>query len=214
MLAKECFLSSLAGIGDCFATPSHAYSATVDDFQRFGNSAGRYERRCSQGVGRAVSSGPPACQADARSNAHNAPKNGALSHFRPTGLSTAWHRWTSWKSKQKDAPAFQARWAASNNSSVKNTSCFSTTWSSHDCAQCPKIHANLHSPCTVGAKSMDRKFKSAVESIASNCRGVAQPGSAPALGAGGPEFKSRRPDQFMLFVPHYLEMPIFLLQPL
>src|SRR5438552_7258898 len=26
-------------------------------------------------------------------------------------------------------------------------------------------------------------------------RGVAQPGSAPALGAGGPEFKSRRPDQ-------------------
>src|SRR5260370_1123541 len=28
----------------------------------------------------------------------------------------------------------------------------------------------------------------------SNCRGVAQPGSAPALGAGGPEFKSRRPD--------------------
>src|SRR5437588_6073516 len=28
-----------------------------------------------------------------------------------------------------------------------------------------------------------------------SCRGVAQPGSAPALGAGGPEFKSRRPDQ-------------------
>ena len=27
-----------------------------------------------------------------------------------------------------------------------------------------------------------------------SCRGVAQPGSAPALGAGGPEFKSRRPD--------------------
>jgi hypothetical protein len=26
-------------------------------------------------------------------------------------------------------------------------------------------------------------------------RGVAQPGSAPALGAGGPEFESRRPDQ-------------------
>jgi len=36
----------------------------------------------------------------------------------------------------------------------------------------------------------------------------------PALGAGGPEFKSRRPDQFILFVPHYLEMSIFLLQPL
>src|SRR5579863_875702 len=29
-----------------------------------------------------------------------------------------------------------------------------------------------------------------------NSRGVAQPGSAPALGAGGPRFKSARPDQF------------------
>jgi hypothetical protein len=96
---------------------------------------------------------------------------------------------------KRDAPAFQARCAASNNSGVKNASCFSTTWSSHDCAQCLKIRANLHSSCTVGAKSVDRKFKSAVESIASNCRGVAQPGSAPALGAGGPEFESRRPDQ-------------------
>src|SRR5579872_6264352 len=28
-------------------------------------------------------------------------------------------------------------------------------------------------------------------------RGVAQPGSAPALGAGGPRFKSGRPDQFL-----------------
>ena len=42
---------------------------------------------------------------------------------------------------------------------------------------------------------MDGRFKSAVESIANNCRGVAQPGSAPALGAGGPRFKSGRPDQ-------------------
>src|ERR1700737_1571154 len=31
-----------------------------------------------------------------------------------------------------------------------------------------------------------------------SCRGVAQPGSAPALGAGGPEFKSRRPDHLLL----------------
>ena len=29
-------------------------------------------------------------------------------------------------------------------------------------------------------------------------RGVAQPGSAPALGAGGREFESRRPDHFCL----------------
>ena len=71
---------------------------------------------------------------------------------------------------------------------------FSTTWSSHDCAQCLKIAANLHSSCTVRVRSMGGKFKSAVESIASNCRGVAQPGSAPALGAGGPRFKSGRPD--------------------
>jgi hypothetical protein len=28
------------------------------------------------------------------------------------------------------------------------------------------------------------------------CRGVAQPGSAPALGAGGRAFKSPRPDQW------------------
>jgi hypothetical protein len=34
----------------------------------------------------------------------------------------------------------------------------------------------------------------------------------PALGAGGPEFKSRRPDQSILFVLHYLESHIFLLQ--
>ena len=31
-----------------------------------------------------------------------------------------------------------------------------------------------------------------------NCRGVAQPGRAPALGAGGREFESHRPDQFKI----------------
>src|SRR5882724_6728618 len=30
------------------------------------------------------------------------------------------------------------------------------------------------------------------------CRGVAQPGSAPALGAGGQRFKSSRPDQLSI----------------
>jgi hypothetical protein len=35
---------------------------------------------------------------------------------------------------------------------------------------------------------------------------------APALGAGGPEFKSRRPDQSMFFVSHHLETPAFLLK--
>jgi hypothetical protein len=32
----------------------------------------------------------------------------------------------------------------------------------------------------------------------------------PALGAGGPEFKSRRPDQFMFIVFHHLEIHCFL----
>jgi hypothetical protein len=31
-------------------------------------------------------------------------------------------------------------------------------------------------------------------------RGVAQPGSAPALGAGGPRFKSARPDQILSYL--------------
>src|SRR5580704_9430829 len=35
-----------------------------------------------------------------------------------------------------------------------------------------------------------------VSTIQCACRGVAQPGSAPALGAGGPRFKSGRPDHF------------------
>jgi hypothetical protein len=44
----------------------------------------------------------------------------------------------------------------------------------------------------------------------------------PDLGAGGPEFKSRRPDHFMLLMPqvaqffvfHHLEIIVFLLLPL
>src|SRR5882762_8984865 len=39
-------------------------------------------------------------------------------------------------------------------------------------------------------------------------------GSTPALGAGGPRFKSGRPDQFTFFVSHHLETPAFLLKPL
>ena|SRR6185437_259646 len=37
------------------------------------------------------------------------------------------------------------------------------------------------------------------ECICLFCRGVAQPGSAPALGAGGRRFKSSRPDQSMSY---------------
>jgi hypothetical protein len=38
--------------------------------------------------------------------------------------------------------------------------------------------------------------------------------STPDLGAGGPRFKSGRPDQFMFFVSHHLETPAFFLNAL
>ncbi len=55
-------------------------------------------------------------------------------------------------------------------------------------------------------------------SIIEYSRGVAQPGSAPALGAGGRRFKSYRPDQFSLassfFIFRNLRTdPSFLLEP-
>ena len=37
--------------------------------------------------------------------------------------------------------------------------------------------------------------QSGLKYLNTSCRGVAQPGSAPALGAGGRRFKSYRPDQ-------------------
>ncbi len=40
--------------------------------------------------------------------------------------------------------------------------------------------------------------RSGLESVRQKSRGVAQPGSAPALGAGGRRFKSSRPDQLTL----------------
>jgi hypothetical protein len=39
-------------------------------------------------------------------------------------------------------------------------------------------------------------------------------GGTPGLSAAGPEFKSRRPDHFMFFVFHHLEVIVFLLLPL
>src|SRR5271165_546875 len=44
------------------------------------------------------------------------------------------------------------------------------------------------------------KRSAIIETDVHHSRGVAQPGSAPALGAGGPRFKSARPDQ-QFFVP-------------
>src|SRR5712692_2957327 len=44
------------------------------------------------------------------------------------------------------------------------------------------------------------ELESALESRSTSCRGVAQPGSAPALGAGGPRFKSGRPDHLLLCI--------------
>ena len=50
----------------------------------------------------------------------------------------------------------------------------------------------------VSEKARGGIFQSAVKFMRSTCRGVAQPGSAPALGAGGPRFKSARPDHLLL----------------
>src|ERR1035438_10349568 len=49
---------------------------------------------------------------------------------------------------------------------------------------------------------------SGLESVEQFSRGVAQPGSAPALGAGGPRFKSARPDQYPLWFHHRQEAVI------
>src|SRR5260370_9084269 len=96
-------------------------------------------------------------------------------------------------SLRKDAGV--ARAAAHILSLCQKRSMFSATRSADDCAQRLKLAAILQSSCTAVARPMDEKHKSAVESMGSKCRGVAQPGSAPALGAGGPRFKSGRPDQ-------------------
>ena len=46
--------------------------------------------------------------------------------------------------------------------------------------------------------AMDVAHDDALQFTGELSRGVAQPGSAPALGAGGPRFKSARPDQISL----------------
>src|SRR2546427_10968612 len=47
--------------------------------------------------------------------------------------------------------------------------------------------------CAIGASPL-RKQSAIIEKTHHQSRGVAQPGSAPALGAGGRRFKSSRPD--------------------
>jgi hypothetical protein len=49
-----------------------------------------------------------------------------------------------------------------------------------------------------GQIELEQRPKYIKISSAVHCRGVAQPGSAPALGAGGPRFKSGRPDHYFL----------------
>src|SRR3989475_831701 len=58
--------------------------------------------------------------------------------------------------------------------------------------------------CAIGASPL-RKQSAIIEKTHHQSRGVAQPGSAPALGAGGRRFKSYRPDQS--FQPSKLLMP-------
>jgi hypothetical protein len=56
--------------------------------------------------------------------------------------------------------------------------------------------AKIPSVETESGLGIGARFRGGLDSRKSHCRGVAQPGSAPALGAGGREFESRRPDQF------------------
>ena len=72
------------------------------------------------------------------------------------------------------------------------------------------MHAEPHfgTPSTTKCFSNSFVFKNEIEK-----EGLPRD-ITPALGAGGPEFKSRRPDQFMFFVSHHLETPAFLLKPL
>ena len=60
------------------------------------------------------------------------------------------------------------------------------------------------SDCSPACKfdGLDARFYP-IESRPVESRGVAQPGSAPALGAGGPRFKSARPDQFVFYPKGY-----------
>jgi len=72
---------------------------------------------------------------------------------------------------------------------------------------CMRSHNSAHHATT--------KYFSNSFVLKNNIEKEGPPGRSPAgLGAGGPEFKSRRPDQSMSFVLHYLESPVFLLQPL
>jgi hypothetical protein len=48
-----------------------------------------------------------------------------------------------------------------------------------------------------------------IERSRNDSRGVAQPGSAPALGAGGPRFKSARPDQSTRS-PHFKDLQTYI----
>ena len=65
-------------------------------------------------------------------------------------------------------------------------------------------HSHLHA--TDSAKLL--VFSSSAE------KGRVVLGGPPALGAGGPEFESRRPDHFMFCFFYQLEMIAFLLLPL
>ena len=68
-------------------------------------------------------------------------------------------------------------------------------------------HMFIHLATTISvAKPFIFKIKIEREGLARD--------SSAGLGAGGPEFESRRADQSMFFVSHHLETPTFLLKPL
>ncbi len=76
----------------------------------------------------------------------------------------------------------------------------------------PGLARKVRSPCCSQLSLAPRATAKLPAGIAcfpdvleSFCRGVAQPGSAPALGAGGPRFESARPDQPTL--PVHAQLP-------
>jgi hypothetical protein len=63
---------------------------------------------------------------------------------------------------------------------------------------CPLKHGIFNLEAPIGQQGLQGRKEMASNPLAASLnRGVAQSGSAPALGAGGREFESRRPDHLL-----------------
>jgi hypothetical protein len=79
-----------------------------------------------------------------------------------------------------------------------NTVLFETVFAREVLVHKPHI-ALMAKKLSAEALSLEENFVNCGRMMRHKCRGVAQPGSAPALGAGGLEFESPRPDQILLY---------------